>query len=358
MASLRLLLAAYWPVVFREPRVFDIGVYGPGAAGSSMAYPLPSTVAGIVASIAFERGLCNPPTGGIGGSGVFDDTAHCVEQLLGEGFHLYTGLAQYRGNVYAYTGAYLVRLEKLVELLAEKAKKPVRVVLDLQAPECCPEDIVLRPGRERRTGIGLNRATKTASLGLIYSLEYIGLQKGKETVRLLAFAETKGDAKHLVGRYAVKLGGENRPGILDVEEAEKPYSEIAANCREEEGNRVLLFLVSPAILERSPWENGVVDVTTNAAKRLAEMLLQGLPLQPVRPYLATTRPIEAVMPGWSMAWRRHRRPVLLVPPGTVIVAKPAGEEDACRAAREAAEKGVGEYRDLGWGSVVAVAAKA
>ncbi|OWJ54499.1 hypothetical protein Pdsh_06585 [Pyrodictium delaneyi] len=340
-----------WPMSFRRPGVFEARVHGPGAASETLAYPMPSTIAGALASLAYEAGACSRAQR----PGVYGDTEACLESLFGEKYHLYTGLARHSGKLYVYTSRGYAPLDTVKKLLASVAPLSGRPRLLFEGlMEGLKAGSSLQARVLRRTGIALNRSSKTAAPGMLYTIGMLDPLQGTELVEFVALVEaSKSPIEEGEKRFMTTLGGEQRPAQLVLRSSDTEPVGLLSACSG--NNTLLLLLVSPALLDESPWA-GVIELTKSAAKRLAESLVSaaGLEsiLEPREPYIVqlTREPVEAVMPGWSMAREVHRPPLLLVPAGTIVVA--TTREDPCRAAKEAARRGLGAYTRLGWGTVV------
>jgi len=359
MPVLEAVFRSAWPMSFRRPGVFEARVHGPGAASETLAYPMPSTIAGALASLAYEAGLCSSSElAERAEKELYGDTSLCLERLLGENYRIYTGLARHRGDFYAYTGQFLVKLDQLKQALAEAAKEePSRLAKTLIYRLRELQDI--KPRRLRRTGVALNRATKTTAPGLLYSIEMLDLITQDSTpLEILALIEAEESPS---GSYLVALGGEQRPAklTLTTNRTVDPRQLLTEHRGSEQA---LLMLISPALLRESPWTNGIVDLTLTAAKRLAEGLLEEArlrdTLEPVEPYIVqlTREVVEAVMPGWSLVLERPREPIVLVPAGTVVTvkAKTIKSEDTELIVERLARSGLGCCTRLGWGTIIAV----
>lgn len=357
MPILEAIFRSTWFMSFRRPGVFEARVHGPGAASETLAYPMPSTIAGALASLAYEAGECTTSTPG---PSPYGDTDACLEKLFGS-YHLYTGLARLRDRLYVYTGRALVPLEATKKALAGAASKvdePAGLV-ELLSEHLGSLGSPIHSRVLRRTGVALDRSSKTASPGMLYSIGMLDPLQGTEPVEFVALV--KAGTGLLEGgqekAFTVTLGGEQRPARLVLRTAGAEPARLLSGCSG--GSTVLLMLISPALLGESPWRGDVVGLTEDSATRLAESLIEaaglGGSLEPRKPYIVqlNREPIEAVMPGWSMALGAPRPPLLLVPAGTLVIARARG--DPCRAVEEAAEKGLGAYTRLGWGTVVAVA---
>jgi hypothetical protein len=329
-------------LTFRPPTPFEAGVHGPAAAGTTYSYPPPSTLAGALAFVAFRRRLCTPPAGGR----EFDDVRGCLRGLLGGEPNLRAGLlareAGGRLELYAYTGSRrLVEAGCLLNSLRGLPREGTRAREELERRlEACGS---LRVGARARYGVGLERGSKAASPGMLYSLERLAYTTAHPV--LLASPAPEGLREH------VRLGGK---GGLAMVESGPSIDPLGVLARIEERRRAwAALLIAPALLEPSklpsPGVGPVEASDPDWAGRLAEALLprecggsEAVLLHAPRNEWA----LATTTPGWSLASGRPRMPVLAVPPGSLILVRDAGDE----CARAIALRGLGDHSDLGWGT--------
>ena len=378
MPEMVALFEAPWSLSIREHGVFEASIHGPGAAAVAARLPYPSMIAGVIASLAYEAGICSEDELRQRlGAAPFGDTEHCIEKLLGSNYWLRTGLLAAPGSkgsrrllVEAFNG--FIAASELQRYLSEawhnalqQRSSSYKLAEELRTLLKCSNGLHQGPALASATGIALRRDAKTVMKGLLYSREYVVLYSLKERPVKLGYAaileaDDNAALKPPVTRV-VSFGGSRRPALLRV--AEPDYLDIEHNdldavarwpgCKV--GETMLLYLASPALLrDTSPW-SGVLDAGVSAARMLAETLLReaGLTdyLEPVEPYaVSTTRSnIEVRFPGWSLAANGPRMPMLIVPRGLIVVARAAKCPLPGR-------PGLGCCTRLGWGTVVAAAA--
>ena len=349
-------LVPFGRLAFLPPTPFEAGVHGPGAIGVSLSYPYPSTVAGILAGLAYRGGLCRPEENSADG---FRDQEMCIEKILGRNFILRPGLLSSGGRRYASIGGSVFpELECLRSRLRKHLSFAVKRQLPLgaaaasalrEAAEECPR-VVAR--RAPYTGIALNRTVKRPETGMLYTLESI-TYKPAASILVLA-AEGSGDNRNLL-EGPVKLGKRFGAGVIRVaEDGDNPLKPKDCETRE-----WALLLLTPALLDSAPGTMGKpVPADGSIADRLALMLLgphcsgrvECRTLYVPKRGRDGEHALEIMSPGWSLAARRPRPPMLLVPPGTVVYMRGL---DASTMAH-LASKGLGFYSSLGWGSVLPV----
>ncbi len=332
----------FQPLSFRAPSSLAAASHGPGVGGFSLPYPFPSTLAG---ALGFQAYSSQPQAcSGQGAGGAFDDIDACLQQLLGQEYHLYTGMAwdTERDTLLYYTEHGYLDINTITSDIA------VRVACSSREGQSPPKG--KKPARMLYTGIALNRATKSVAKSLLYTLEYHDIFSANMAYLVLAVhSGTTG-----IGRRPIRLGGEARTAILeetsrlgDIDpEPEKVLVEGSGT------GKWLLFLLSPALLDTSPWDICTpVLLSDNYAEKLASLLLQGTGLSG-RVLRVPKDPIglTVIAPGWSTRDKRPRRPHLYVPPGTMVEVRRASRSDV----EALVERGLGLHTRIGWGTVLAV----
>jgi len=331
--------------VFRGPAgVFQAGLHGPAATSLSLTYPLPSTIAGLIAGLAWRMGLCNPAAPDVGVSD-FGDQERCVRAILGEGYYLRPGLAVAGGHYYAYTGS-----GRLIELGELK-----RYMESCGIPPECPEK-TLEPPRLARAGVALDRASKRAATGFLYSQEEVDYSALGASLAVLAGPGWVPGARGITA----PLGGEQRAAIITVEDAVDPAELLV----EGEGPRWRAILLTPALLHKAP-AGGAVRADTSLAGEVARLLYEesdgevrncieasSLEIHEIPrgelvlsiAYTGVSLAATASKPGHHVV---YRSPHVIVPPGTTLTIK---------APRNCAEKiarlGIGAHSRLGWGTLL------
>ncbi len=346
---------------FKPPTPFTAGVHGPGAAGASLSYPMPSTLAGRIANLAFTAGLCDNNNDSIED---YSDVAGCLEQLLGRGFQLRTGLlVDGEGRVYAYTnGSSMPSVETLHSSLESSVARGrplgARVIVEALrgAADKGPRITAVRAAY---TGIAL-ASGKRVREGLIYSLEYVQYRPHASMLLEATAPNTSSVLDQILGRGIVlKLGSKTGVFALRKENIQprRLYGDPGS------AKRAVVLLTSPALLdqEHNPYSKGEPILVSNpeTARRLAEKLMEAaghseegaavearVVLVPKGEY---SHSIETL--GWSFRENRPRPPMLVVPPGTALII----EEPERELLEDIAAKGLGLHTRLGWGSALVFA---
>lgn len=335
-------LVAFRPVsevMLRKPGPFEAGVHGPASYSSSLSYPLPSTLAGALAGIAWRRsGSCD---GVEGSSREFDDLRGCLERILGRNPILRPGLLLYNGEFHVYMNRSIMpRLNDVLEALSQLGPRFSALEAAKTLSDRVKSGYTVR--RAARIGIALNRESKSVSEGLMYMKETVFYPGGAE-IAVLA-SNVAGD----LGGYT-RLGGDGGLALVRVERIGAPVTRLLMRG---DGEEWALLLASPALLPESPFRDGVVEVTSSSvAEALAESLLEGVGCAGYSRVVLVPKgelSLEVISPGWSTARRAFREPHLLVPPGTVLYM-----EASSKCTTHIIEQGIGSHSDVGWGTVIA-----
>ncbi|MCE4602283.1 MAG: hypothetical protein F7B18_03785 [Desulfurococcales archaeon] len=345
MHRYRVLFEAHWPLVFREPGLFDATVHGPSTAGRSLLYPHPSTIAGALASLFYKQDLLDR----CDNDSVFWDQECMLSSGLGS-YRIYSGYAlDDEDEVYLYTGMGFAKLEPL--------RESIRRILDKYKGYLDARHFIntirrattagRKPALFERIGIALDRRVKAAREGYLYILQHVDYVDSKGRFHPAIYLEAEKEIK-ATGRRPLFLGGERRITLYSIHEDRRPG--LSGFTRGKD--LVAALLIAPAILVGTPLED-VNMVTPGSAEKLAIELLNEAGLSNKfdieAPYLvqASGQPVEMINAGWSMAMGMLREPVIIVPPGTILLLKPRRSD----AIEELYGKGLGSYTRLGWGTV-------
>lgn len=337
----KILFHPHGPVSFRKPSSFGTLAHGPGTAGESLAYPLPSTLAGVLAGIAFQKGLCSPSHS----EREWEDTLQCLEALIGGSLKLYSGLALLGGEKelrYYTPQGYMLRkdLAKYHECIHSESSMNCEEQLGA---------IAIREPSFEYIGIALGRDTKTVLPEHLYTTIYLDPASIKLSYVLLA----KGSSfKIPLKGEVVKLGGDGKTATLRVEEIGGDITSHLIISQPGSCKKWMLQLISPALLEDTPWRRGEpIALDEDHALGLSNLLL-GRTKQDIRVerlIVPKTDPtITILSPGWSMAANRPRKPHLFIPPGSLLKVHATR-----KAIEELVSSGLGLHTNLGWGTIIA-----
>lgn len=336
--------------VFRAPSPLEPGIHGPGVSRGSLSYPMPSTIAGTLASLACAQVSIATS------EREFDDVRYCLSKLAGGSrVALRQGLALADKTIYAYIG--LSRMPKLSVLMDALARLSESLEAEgdrytiTQLAKYFIEKAVgansecWEPARSSRTGISVSRESKSVFEGMLYTVEEIDYGN----VAVLVHSKPGLTLGHGIIR---RFGGESGLALISSSESpQKPFSEIA--LRPSGGHSHLAILITPALMEESPLRGVVNPSSKRASEELGQALTSSIKCLGYSRVLFMPKGGEMdthiTMPGWSLARRRPRRPMLMIPAGTLIYMEAEG---SCL--RELVETGLGDHSDLGWGTTIVV----
>lgn len=341
MVTLRILFSPHSLTSFRKPSSYGTLAHGPGTAGDSLSYPFPSTLAGVLAGIAYQRGLCSPPESW---RREWDDVRGCLQSLFGGDVRLYSGFAMLEGEdeLRYYTPyGYISR-----GVLAEFYRNTEEYSVDRLVKAA------VREPRLEYTGIALRRDSKTVLEEHLYTTYY--LAPGAIRLSYTILIDGSSILPPSINGETVRMGGDGKTATIHVEEA---GGDLSTHLILGDGGgcgKWMLQLVTPALLDKTPWTLGEpILLDEEHGLKLASLLLGGEVRDKVKTVILTvpkTDPtITILAPGWSIAMGRPRRPHLLIPPGTTIAVEAELDTIESLVAR-----GLGEHVDLGWGTTIAV----
>ncbi len=345
MFVLKALFSSPEPLVFRRPSNMSIGKYAPGSIARSLPYPWPSTLAGAMAHIKYVEKKDGVTSSSTGGSGVYNDIEALLHLMFGE-HKLYTGLAEDMQGKTLYYTPYGYVSRPIFEATVKSITRDTHPSID-------PRNY-RKPGVHSRIRISLDRREKTVREEHLFQENYTDPLSVE--LKYLVLIKASKEASPI--ETQVRLGGRGRVGFLETKQAkDNAIEEALLPAKDEDCSKWALTLVSPALLDKSPWDKGEpILLTEKYGKALAKLLL-GQPdtenAEITSVYVPKNDPIglQTLSPGWSTAEGKPRRPMLYIPPGTIITLK-AGKDKI----RDYIDRGLGEETGIGWGTTIALCA--
>lgn len=334
---------------FRWGGEFGPQTRGPQAYAQSGAVPLPSGPAGVLAGAALaarRQPLCSA-------QGPYGDVERGLRLLLCPG-----------GGGFALRGPYLYARWRNRWLLCAPMGRG-RSLFCAVGPGGGTRVCSLDVDGIQRVGIALNNFAKTAVEGLIYTSVYVdpleALRLASKTCLLGLDPAEAAAAGVLVEAYAdeacgtdpdalrqaldgtiVQLGGETRPARIRVID-DLPGLALAEALA---GKNHYLYIASPILLPRG---QGLRPPGDGAAGSIAAKALEAIGLRPRLRLVAWGRlRLTALGLGYSLCRNRRRPYHAAVLPGAVL------DAEADEGLMEAYMRGFGEYRELGWGTLLPV----
>lgn len=319
---------------FRPPAgVTQAGIHGPSAMVKSLSYPMPSTIAGALAGIAYKKGLC---VNQLDEARVedFRDQYTCLTTLLGEDFILRPGLLKAGGKLYGYIGKPTVY--PLEELLG-----PGKTLEDAEKLEL-PHTTYI--------GIALNRRDKTVVEGNLYHSDAVDYTAVDASIIVLYKGGSNVDLDTIT-----PLGAETRVSRVVTAREEGPGIEALARLPGDCSTcKMEAILLTPALVKGGlPPRGQVILADHTTAKTVSETLAEATGLRECISSIGIESiprgelQAEILNTGWSILAGKVREPYLMLPPGTRLHITASSRECVLRIA----EHGLGAHSRLGWGTV-------
>ncbi len=316
---------------FRPPAgVTQAGVHGPSSMVKSLSYPMPSTISGALAGIAYRSGLCS-----LDNSidvDVYEDHYACLKELLGEQFSLRPGLVRARGRIYAYTGS--------------QRLPPIECLTAPSQATCRDEELTLP--HAGYIGIALSRHSKAVAEGHLYHSEAVDYPATEASILVLVQAKAVDIREDII-----MLGAETRPALLSIDNSVD--IKLLMGGGPEGSDKWEATLLTPALLGKAPEADCMVITATSSLASMLSRLLQEESQNSISNCISTLEVIEVprgelqaeiLNAGWSMRAKTLRRPYLILPPGTRIRLEAPPE-----CIDRVVEAGLGAHSRLGWGTI-------
>jgi len=237
-------------LMFRGHMEFTPTVRGPQTLAKTLPLPLPSTIAGCLATLLLDKGISATPKDFVG----WEDSLIQVLRLdKGACFRGPYLLVDY--EVYTPFEEGFIKLTDLNktfrELSLEEAVRKATVLREILEP------LIVRLKKVESVGIGLERSTKTVRRGLLYSAEFIDylstFSGRKVSIAMDVYGTTALNGLSPTERYVMRLGGEGRTVQIRMEEKrylEEGVKEIVEKVSSEK--ECLIYMVSPALMKTPP----------------------------------------------------------------------------------------------------------
>ena len=342
---------------FRWEGEFTPEIRGPTAFAYSEILPLPSTIAGVLAYTAW-KGKCVS-------KGLFDSTKSILSGILGTKFSI-------RGP-YFYVNT-ITRNGEVHEVIC--LHKYPRKLLCIDASSKKISYIDAEKSGIHHIGIALRNDAKSVIEGLIYTQvefvprllaetivrEIVGSNTLVEDYGILAeiFCSNK-DYKESIRNKIIVAGGESRPSLFKVLDRTPFYEFLEKEWTKASASNTLLYIASPIISEYSITNCNLSEPLANPREYVLKYIdkLIGRYLKKkeltVRSYILD--------PTKSENSERHRVVFTIIGLGYDLclnIPRPlrgsimpgALFEATIKDWRQLYIEGIGEYRELGWGTIV------
>ncbi|MEM3390227.1 MAG: type III-B CRISPR module-associated Cmr3 family protein [Thermoproteota archaeon] len=293
------------PLMFRGPMEFTPVVRGPQTLARTLPLPLPSTVAGCLATLLIDKGLSNPPK-------EVANWDNALKQVLGlsEEAYLRGPYLLVEEKVYVPFGDGVIELDKLVRALKGISVK--RLICEGKPLADLIKSIPLK--KIEHVGIGLRRTAKAVERGLLYSAEFIDListfHGRKVYVAVDIHGETALNKLSSAEQYVMRLGGEGRVVRIHLRERSYLWEEVKEIIERIEPSEKLLYLISPSLL-RTP----LTHLTPITSTKTPKFSINGFELE-----LLTGR-IDILGTGFDIRLGIRKPMYASLTPGSLITAR-------------------------------------
>ncbi|MCD6487675.1 MAG: hypothetical protein J7K21_00420 [Desulfurococcales archaeon] len=250
------------PLMFRGPMEFTPTVRGPQTLARTLPLPLPSTIAGCLATLLLDRGISSLP-----------DPTNWEDALvkileLSEHACLRGPYLLVDDEVYVPFEDKIIGLKGLIKTLKEiDVREAIR---EGEILEEVFKHVIIHPKKIEHIGIGLKSVAKAVERGLLYSAEfidYLSTFNGRKVhIAIDIHGATALEKLPSLERYIVRLGGEGRTVSVKFEENSYLLEKIKRVVREAETEKeYLIYMVSPALI-RTPLTNLTSVISTRALR--------------------------------------------------------------------------------------------
>lgn len=292
-------------LMFRGPMEFTPVVRGPQTLARTLSLPLPSTVAGCLATLLIDKGLSNPPKDAAN----WDDA---LKQVLGlsEEAYLKGPYLLVEEKVYVPFGDGVIELDKLIRALkginVKRLISEGKPLVDLIKP------IPLK--RIEHVGIGLRKTAKAVERGLLYSAEFIDLRSTFPGRKVYVAVDIRGETVlnklSSAEQYVIRLGGEGRVVRIHLKDRSYLWEEVKEIIERIEPSEKLLYLISPSLL-RTP----LTHLTPITSTKTPKFTINGFELE-----LLTGR-IDVLGAGFDIHFGIRKPMYASLAPGSLIMAR-------------------------------------
>lgn len=234
-------------LMFRGPMEFTPTVRGPQTFARTLPLPLPSTIAGCLATLLLDKGVSSLPKVPISWEDALIQILELSDEACLRGPYLLVD-----DEVYVPFEEGLIKLRDLIEKFKEINVK--EVIYKDRLFRNVLEPIMIRLKKVEHVGIGLERDSKAVKRGLLYSAEfidYLSTFKGRKVsiavdvhgmtaLRKLSFTE----------QYIMRLGGEGKTVRIKIDETSYLWKAINGIIRKIESEReCLAYTISPTLVK-------------------------------------------------------------------------------------------------------------
>jgi len=242
---------------------FTPTVRGAQTLARTLPLPLPSTIAGCLATLLLDKGVSSLPKVPTNWEDVLVQVLELSDEACLRGPYLLVD-----DEVYVPFEEGLIKLRDLFEKFKEINVK--EVVYKGRLFRNVLEPMMIRLKKVERVGIGLEKVSKAVKRGLLYSAEfadYLSTFKGRKVSIAIDIHEMTALSKlPSTEQYVMRLGGEGKTVRVKINERSYLWEAVSRIMKEIRSKReCLMYIVSPTLI-KTPLANLTPVVTTRRPK--------------------------------------------------------------------------------------------
>lgn len=241
------------PLMFRGPMEFMPTVRGPQALARTLPLPLPSTIAGCLATLLLDKGVASLPKTPVSWEDALIQVLELSDKACLRGPYLLVD-----NEVYIPFETGVIKLRDLVRKFREIDIKEAIYGDEIRH---MLESLMIRLEKIEYVGIGLEKATKAVKRGLLYSAEFVDYPstfKGhKVSIAMDVYGATALTKLPSSEQYIIRLGGEGRTVRVKINEVSylwEAVNEIEKRIEPISKGEYIIYVVSP-VLMKTPLAN-------------------------------------------------------------------------------------------------------
>jgi len=259
-------------LMFRGPMEFTPTIRGPQTFARTLPLPLPSTIAGCLATLLLDKEVSSLPKAPTSWVDALAQVLKLGDEACLRGPYLLVD-----DEVYVPFGEGLIKLRGLLEKFRKINVKEViykgKLFSDVLEP------ITIRLKKIEHVGIGLEKPSKRVKRGLLYSAEfidYLSTFKGRKiSIAIDIHGTTALNKLSFTEQYIMRLGGEGKTVRIKTNERSYLWETVTRILREIESKReYLLYMISPALI-KTP----LADLTPVITIRRPKFSINGIDLE-------------------------------------------------------------------------------
>lgn len=250
------------PLMFRGPMEFTPTIRGPQTFARTLPLPLPSTIAGCLATLLLDKGVASLPKISLSWEDALIQVLGLDDKAYLRGPYLLVD-----NEVYIPFEEGVIKLHDLFEKFKETNIEEI-IYKDEFFKNL--ELIMIPLKKVEHVGIGLDKATKAVKRGLLYSVEfvdYLSTFKGHEVSIAIDVHGASALNKLLPQeQYVMRLGGEGKTVQIKINETSYLWKVVSEPIRKMSfKEECLMYMISPTLI-KTPLTNLTPVISTRRPK--------------------------------------------------------------------------------------------